>query len=271
MIHNGLMALLSGCVMLGIAAVAAAGEPPEVGIDEKLGETLPLESFTLRDEDGEPIVLKELFDRPVILTFVYFRCPAICTPFLQELSKNINNCDLTPGEDYRLVTVSFDPTEKPELARAKQANMIASVDKKEMSPQDWRFLTGDAETIKRLTDAAGFYYVKDKNKVDYVHAASVIFLSAEGKIVRYLNTMTFNPADVKMAVLDASEGRPRSLMHKIQALCYTYDPASRGYVLQLNRVILGITVLFIIGFGGFLLFRKTRHTAASPENAGETK
>ena len=265
-----ILILLSGAIW-GSVAAGALGVPEKVGIDEHLGETLPLETFTLIDEDGEPIVLKKLFDRPVILTFVYFRCPGICTPLLQELAKNVDNCDLTPGEDYRLVTVGFDPTETAELAKAKQANMIASMNKKELSPKDWRFLTGDAETVKRLTDFVGFHYVKDKNEVDYIHAASVIFLSAEGKIVRYLNTMTFNPADVKLAVIDASTGRARSFMQKIQALCYTYDPASRGYVLQLNRVILGITVLFVIGFAGFLLLRKNRSPEASPEDGGEKK
>jgi protein SCO1/2 len=271
MLNNKRMAWPLSSVALGMAACFVMAAPLEVGIEEHLGQILPLETFTLNDEDGRPIVLKELFDRPVILTFVYFRCPGICTPLLQELSKNVNNCDLTPGQDYRMVTVGFDPTETAELAKAKQANMIATVDKKEMSTKDWRFLTGDAETVKRLTDAVGFYYVKDKNEVDYVHAASVIFLSAEGKIVRYLNTMTFNPADVKMAVLDASEGRARSFMQKIQALCYTYDPASRGYVLQLNRVILGVTVVFVMVFVAFLLLRKTRRTEGAPREGGETQ
>jgi protein SCO1/2 len=271
MTHNRPTSPFAAGLVIALAAVAARGAPPEVGIEEHLGETLALDTYTLTDEEGEPIVLKELFDRPVILTFIYLRCPGICTPLLQELSKNVNNCDLTPGEDYRLVTVSFDPTEKADLAKAKQANMIASADKKEMTTKDWRFLTGDAETLKRLTDAVGFHYVKDKNQVDYVHAASVIFLSADGKIVRYLNTMTFNPADVKLAVLDASAGRARSFMQKIQALCYTYDPASRGYVLQLNRVILGITILFIVVFGGFLILRRGRHVEPLPEDGGETK
>jgi protein SCO1/2 len=269
MIRQTQFLVLSAVAALFTASMAIAQEPIEIGIDEQLGKVLPLETFTFNDEDGKPIVLKELFDRPVVLTLVYFRCPSICTPLLQELVKNVNNCDLAPGEDYRMVTISFDPTETPDLAKTKKANFIATVDKKEIGPQDWRWLTGDADTIRRITDAVGFHYVKDKNKVDYVHAATVIFISSEGQIVRYLNGVQFNPADLKLAVIDATQGRARSFMRTVQALCYTYDPASRGYVLQLNRIILGITVIFVMGFGGFLLFKKGRHSEPASQHGGD--
>ncbi len=270
MTQHTLITLISAGVVVAAASVASAQAPVEVGIVEHLGEVLPLDSYTFADEEGNPIVLGELFDRPVILTFVYFRCPSICTPLLQELSRNVNNCDMTPGEDYRLVTISFDPTETPELAKGKKANFLATLDKKQVSPEDWRWLTGDAETIKRITEAVGFHYIKDKNQVDYVHAATIMFLSEEGKIVRYLNGLQFNPADMKMAVIDALQGRARSLMQRMQALCYSYDPTSRGYVLKLNRVILGITVMFVLGFGGFLLFKKGRRSEPSEPDGGES-
>ena len=241
----------------------------EVGIEERLGDVLPLETFTFADEDGHPIVLKELFDRPVVLTLVYFRCPSICTPLLQELARNVNNCDLAPGRDYRIVTISFDPNETPELAKAKKKNFLGELGKKDVSPDAWRWLTGNEQTIRRITEAVGFHYVKDKNGVDYVHAATVMFLSKDGKIVRYLNGVQFNPADLKMAVIDATEGRARSFMRTVQAFCYGYDPVSRGYVLQFNRVILGVTVLFVMGFGGFLLFRKNRRSDSPREQRGE--
>jgi protein SCO1/2 len=255
-------------VTLGVVSVCAAQDAPRVGVEEHLGDVIPVETFSFVDEEGEPIDLKGLFDRPIVLTLVYFRCPGICTPLLQELVRNVDNCDLAPGEDYRLITVSFDPTETAEMAERKKTNMLGALKRKDVQPDAWRFLTGEEDDIRRLTDAVGFYYMKDENQQDYIHAASVMFLSPDGKIVRYLNGTEFNPADLEMAVIDASEGRARSFIQKVQKLCYTYDPGSRGYVLQLNRIILGITVVFVAVFGGFLLLKSGRHSQSVRQSQG---
>jgi len=256
------------CVMLALASVGAAQESSRVGVEEHLGDVIPIETFSFTDEQGKTVALKDLFDKPIVLTLVYFRCPGICTPLLQELVKNVDNCDLTPGEDYRLITVSFDPTETAEMAERKKTNMLGAMKRKDVQPDAWRFLTGEEKDIRRLTDAVGFYYMKDENDADYIHAASVMFLSPNGKIVRYLNGTEFNPADLKMAVIDASEGRARSFMQKVQTLCYTYDPESRGYVLQLNRIILGITIAFVAVFGGFLLLTNSRRKLLAQQSQG---
>jgi len=265
----GMLLMIAAALAMRAPAMAQQ-KSAEVGIEEHLGKVLDLDSYKFVDEEGKPIVLKELFDRPIILTLVYFRCPGLCTPLLQELARNVNNCDLNPGEDYRMVTISFDPTETPELAVVKKKNFIATLDKKKVAPADWRWLTGDEDNIKRITEAVGFKYIKDRNKVDYVHAATVMFLSKDGKIVRYLNGVQFNPADLKMAVIDATQGRARSFMRTVQALCYAYDPVSHGYVLKFDRIILGITMLFVVGFAGFLLFKKSRHAKPAGEDGGET-
>ncbi len=259
------MLLVTMCgALLATASVCPAQETARVGIDEHLGEILPLDSLHFGDENGEPVVLASLFDRPVILTLVYYRCPGICTPLLQELAHAIDNCDLTPGQDYRIVTISFDPKETAELARNKQTNMIASLKNKEVSTDGWRFLTGDAENVRKITEGVGFLYTPDRNNVDFIHAATVMFLAEDGKIVRYLNGTVFNPADLKLAVIDATEGRARSFMQKIQQICYSFDPEGRAYVLKINRLILGATLLFAMSFGAFLLFRGRgrRHVTA---------
>jgi protein SCO1/2 len=254
MSRSTLILILCG-TLLATSSLCKAQESPRVGIDEHLGERIPLENLDFTDENGQPIALRSLFDKPVVLTLVYYRCPGICTPLLQELADVANKCEMEPGEDYRMVTISFEPNETAELARNKQANMIATLTNKQVSTDDWRFLTGDAENIQRITEAVGFLYTPDENKVDYVHAATVMFISTEGKIARYLNGTQFNPADFKMAVIDATEGRARSFMQKIQQICYAYDPEGRAYVLKVNRLILGATLLFVAGFGAFLLFR----------------
>ena len=243
---------------LGLPSLCPAQDLSKVGIVEHLGEMLPLDQLKFNDEDGNPVVLKDLFDRPVILTLVYYRCPGICTPLLQELVKNIDNCDLVPGVDYKIITISFDPAESHELAKPKKANMIGELKKKTMPPDAWRFLTGDEENIRKITEAMGFLYTRDRNNADFVHAATLMFISPDGKIARYLNGTEFNPADIKMAVIDAAQGNARSFMQKIQRLCYTYDPEGRAYVLKINRIILGVTLAFAVVFGGFLVFMNPR-------------
>lgn len=267
-------------LLLTIGLFAALGlfAPPvtaqdlsKVGVVEHLGEYLPLDQLKFIDEDGSPIILKELFDRPIILTLVYYRCPGICTPLLQDLIRNLENCDLVPGVDYKIITISFDPDEKPELAKLKKANMLGEFKKKTMPPDAWRFFTGDEDNIRRITERVGFLYVRDRNEADFVHAGSLIFISTDGKIARYLNGTEFNPADVKMAVIDAAQGNVRSFMQKIQRLCYTYDPEGRAYVLKINRIILGVTLAFALVFGGFLVFanprRKNKPLSDSTGNA----
>lgn len=255
-------------VMLTAVSVCAGQERPRIGIEERLGETIALDTLSFIDEDGQPIALRTLFDRPIILTLVYYRCPGICTPLLQELARVADICDLEPGKDYRIVTISFDPQESSDLAKNKQANMLASMSKKHVPKDGWRFLTGDAENIRKITEGVGFHYAPDENKIDFVHAATVMFLSSEGKIVRYLNGTLFNPADLKMAVLDASQGRARSVMQRIERLCYSYDPQGQAYVLRINRLILGVTLLFATTFGGFLLFKGYRRTHTSDVTEG---
>ena len=255
-------------VVLMTASLCPGQSAPQIGIEERLGEVIALDTLSFVDEDGRPISLRSLFDRPVILTLVYYRCPGICTPLLQELAKVADLCDLVPGEDYRIVTISFDADESPELAKNKQTNMLATMGRKKMPREGWRFLTGDAGNIRALTEAAGFRYIRDENKIDFVHAATLIFLSSEGKIVRYLNGTRFNPADLKLAVLDASEGRARSFMQRIQQLCYTYDSKGRTYVLQINRLILGVTIVFALTFGAFLILKDMKRKRADRLVAG---
>jgi protein SCO1/2 len=243
----------------------------KVGIEERLGDVLPLDTFHYIDEDNSPIVLADLFDgeTPVVLTLVYYSCPGICTPLLNELAYNIERCDLTPGDDFQLVTISFNPADTAELARLKRINILDTIETNKPDPEDWRFLVGDQENIDKITEAVGFNYVPDENGVDWVHAASVIFISPEGKISRYLNTLQFNPADLELAVVDASQGHARSFMQKIERLCYSFDPEGRAYVLKVNRIILGITLVFVLLFVFFLILKKPARKPDAPQTEGD--
>ncbi len=274
-----------GWPSLGLAMVAvllltgpARGQDgPRPGVEERLGRTVPLDELTFTDEQGRQVRLSELVDRPIVLTLVYFRCPGICTPLLNELTKVADECDLKPGEDYRMITVSFDPKDTAELAAGKKKNMLELFKRHQVPPDGWRFLVGDQENITRLTGEVGFGYVPDTNKVDFVHPATLILLSPQGKIVRYLggssadgSSWQFGAVDLKMAVIDASQGRPVATIHRVARLCFSYDPASQRYVLNVNRIILGVAALVAAVFVVYLLRQgRRRKQAIALRQAGD--
>jgi protein SCO1/2 len=249
----------------------------EVGLDPKLGEFIDL-NLQFYNEANQPVRLGDLIQRPTVLTLVYYRCPGICTPLLNELASTVDKLDLVPGQDYQLLTISFDPRERdiPNIARNKRTNLLGTL-KRKVEEDAWHFLTGDADAIQALTRSVGFKYVPALE--DFTHVGTVIFLTKEGKIVSYLDggakvqpmaagdglpQPQLLPMEMKLAILDATAGRPRTLMKKIQTLCWSYDPVNKGYVLAVDRVILGITVLFVAVFGGLLLFSKSRRNQGTP-------
>ncbi len=236
---------------------ATAGQVPTVGVTEKVGTTIPLDSVLI-DEEGRSRPIGELIDRPTILLFVYYRCPAICQPLMRELAKSLDKVRLAAGNDYRVVLVSFDPAETPAIAKTKQEELFRTLKRR---PRDdgWQFLTGPAAAVKALTDATGFAYRYDESSGAYIHASSLIFLTDKGKIVNYVGGLSFLPAQLEMAIRDASEGRSRSFIDVIQRLCYARDPAGRGYVLRLNRIILSVTGMGLLGILGFVFLRRPKN------------
>jgi protein SCO1/2 len=222
--------------------------PPELGIVEKLGQTIPLDA-ELYDEKGNLTPLKSVLKKPAIITFVYYKCPGICSPLLNELARMVEKMDLKPGEDYQIITISFDHRETPEVALEKQENYLSTM-QKAVPPEAWRFFTGDSATIRRLTDAAGFYFKRDGDV--WIHAGALIFVSPEGKVTRYINGIQYLPFDIKMALIEASEGRTGPTIAKMLKFCYSYDPESRTYVFNFLRVgmaaTLGLVGLFVLVF-----------------------
>ncbi|MDD8050528.1 MAG: SCO family protein [Verrucomicrobiota bacterium] len=265
-----LLAAVSSAHAQAAPADAAATPAPAVGIVEKLGDTIPLD-LTFNNEAGEEVTLGALIDKPVILNLIYLRCPNICSPLLQEVAAMVAKVDLKPGQDYRVITVSFDPREGPEIAKNGKTALLSRTSEKyerEIPAESWAFLTGTAENSRALADAVGFYYQEDNG--DYNHPATTIFLSDKGKIVRYLNGTELLAANVKLALIDAMEGRPRSVMQVVQALCFSYEQDANAYVLKINRVILLGTILFLGVFLLLLLFFR-RHGKTQVQSPEETK
>lgn len=213
--------------------------PQEVGIDEKLGATIPLD-LVLKGEDGQPVTLRQLIDKPTLLTLNYFRCAGICTPQLSGVAEVLNRTEAIPGKDFQVLTVSFDGRDEPEVAAQKRTNYLGEITRP-FPPAAWRFLTGPDATTKALADAVGFKFKQVDS--DFVHAAAIIFISPQGKVTRYMYGTTYVPADLQMAAQEAARGEAQPTINKFLKFCFSYDPAGRKYVL--NSTTIGATVIIL--------------------------
>ncbi|MBK7629635.1 MAG: SCO family protein [Ignavibacteriales bacterium] len=238
--------------------VKADDKKIEVGIDEQLGKSIPLqESFV--DENGNKVLLKDLFTKPTVLAFVYYNCPGICSPLLMELSDIINKSDLVLGVDYNIVVISMDQLETSKDASIRKQTFLKVLDKN-IPPESWRFLTGDSATIKKVADASGFYF-KRQGK-EFLHSGAFIFVDNTGKICRYLfpsfserSGFGILPFDFKMSVIETSEGKVTPTIAKVLQFCFSYDPEGQTYVLNFTRIF-GFGILFLVGI--FIVYLRVK-------------
>ncbi len=229
-------------------------EDVEIGVVEHLDEFLP-DSISLINEKGEQVWLNDLIDKPTVLNFVYYRCPGICSPLMEAIAGVIDKSDLVIGKDYQVLTISFDPRETIDLGILKKNNYLNLMTKKELAAEGWNFFVSDSASIVRATEAVGFRYKRTGN--DFLHAASVMVISPDKKIVRYLNGMYYLPFEWKMAIIEASQGKSGPTLNRVLRYCYTYDPIGQTYVMNFTKVGGIIIMFFALVFLGFLLL-KTR-------------
>lgn len=209
-------------------------EPPElkkIDIQEHLGDKLPLDlKFT--NDAGEEVALGRYFNRgkPVILVLAYYTCPMLCTLVLNGLANGLKQLSWTPGDQFQVLTVSIDPYETWQLAQAKKAAYLEAVGKPH-SGDGWRFFVGQQDQIQALADTIGFKYYYDEKQKQYAHPAMILILTPDGEISRYLYGVSFSKQDLRLGLLEASEGRIGNTIDKIILYCYHYDPQAGGYVL----------------------------------------
>ncbi|MFO7609817.1 MAG: SCO family protein [Candidatus Krumholzibacteriia bacterium] len=243
---------LALAVLLCAALPAVAQESQDVvDFEEHLGEFIPAD-IRLVDEEGQPVLLGDLVDRPTILNFVYFECPGICTPLLTEIADILGKSRLDPAKQpFQIVSVSFNPEDTPQTAKAKRENYLAQLSRP-LPPETWRFLTAQKDDIDRLAAAAGFHY-KPVGQ-EYVHPGGLIMLSPERKIVRYLYGTQFLPFDFEMGVYEAAQGEVRPTTARLLRFCFSYDPTGRTYVFNLAKVVAVVMITSLACFVVFLVF-----------------
>jgi len=229
----------------------------EIGIVEKLGDTIPLD-LKFYNEKNDTVSLGSMINKPTILSFVYFDCPGLCSPLLDGIADVVSKMDLSIGKDFDIITISFNTKDTPEKARQKKLNFVQKIQEKDRA--SWFYLTGELENIQKITEAVGFKY--KPTGLDFAHPSTIIMISPQGKITRYLYGITFLPFDVKMAVVESQKGLVRPTSNKLLEYCFAYDAQSKAYTLQFTRLI-GTFILIIGLFFGAWLFISARRKSSN--------
>ena len=218
----------------------------EIGIVEHLNEYVP-DNILLINENGDTVNLKKQIDKPTVLCFVYFECPMLCTPLMNGLSEVIDKTNMKIGKDYQVFTIGFNTEEPLSLAIKKKKNYLEHMKTKEAA-QGWKFFVSDSGNIARATNAFGFRYKRQGNI--FLHPATAIFISPQGKITRYLNGTYFLPFEFRMAVAESSKGVSGPTINKLLQFCYGYDIKSRKYSMDVVAVggVLILMVLLVVVF-----------------------
>jgi protein SCO1/2 len=261
----GLLLLAAHCSPLTVQAQYA--QPPvgpvptgnstevlkKVDIEQRLGNQIPLD-LKFRDESGREVRLGEYFGKgkPVALTLVYYECPMLCSQVLNGAVGAFQALSFTAGKEFEVVTVSFDPREGPELAAKKKETYLRRY-KREGAEQGWHFLTGDKASIDALADAVGFRYVWDEQSQQFAHASAVMVATPQGKLSHYFYGIDYAPKDLRLAFVEASEGKIGSPVDSLLLFCYHYDPAS-GRFAPVMGVLRAAGVLTVFGVIGLLLY-----------------
>ncbi len=242
---------------------ATPGVLQEVGFDQKLGDRIPLD-LQFKDETGRDVRLGDYFGKkPVVLSLVYYRCPMLCTLSLNGLAGALEVLSFVPGQEFEVLTVSFDPKEGPVLAAAKKTAYLARY-KRPQADQGWHFLTGPKESTEALTRAVGFRYVWDEATKQWAHPAGILVTTPEGRIANYLFGVEYSPKDLRLAVVAAAGGKIGNAVDQVLLYCYRYDPHTGRYsasILNLVRLAAVATILVLVGF---ILSTSLRRGQAAP-------
>lgn len=252
-----LTAAVVSCSSIPAGAQVLKSTLPEienVGIVEKRGEQVPPD-LTFTDSFGRSVSIGEQFDgkRPVILVMAYYDCPLLCTLVLNRVQRVLNELRWTAGEDFRVLTVSFDHTNTTAHAREKQTVYLSGYNR-DVPESSWPFWTGDVRNIRALSGAVGYHYKFLPESGEFSHPAALIFLSPDGKVHNYLEKLDFTAGEVQIALAEAADGRVGTIFDRIRHFCFRYDPKTGRYTADAFAFMrIGASACAIL-LGGFILF-----------------
>ncbi len=255
---------LSGAALVLLLAFSVQAQvtqdPPHITIAQKLGTRIPLD-LQFRDETGKVVRLEEYFKsgRPVLLNFVYYRCPMLCPMVLEGTASSLTHLKFNIGEEFDVLTVSIDPRDTAKMAAEKKEKYVRHYGRLD-SAKGWHFLTAHETAIKKLTEATGFQYSYDSRTDQFAHGAALMVLTPDGRMSRYFYGFEYKPRDLRMAIVEASGGKVGNLTDQMLLLCFHYDPATGKYsrnAMMFARVG-GVTTLLALGGFIFVMFRKER-------------
>lgn len=223
-----------------------------IRVDEKLDQRVPLD-IPFRDQTGREVRLSDYFKtgKPVLLTFAYHSCPTLCSMVLDAVIKGISGVDWSAGDQYELVNISIDPRDTVEGAAKKREALLEAYDRP-TGDQGFHFLVGDEDAIAAITDAVGFRYFYNSAQEQYAHPAVLVFLTPAGMVARYIYGLEFASPSIRMALLEASQGRSITTTEQILLYCYAYDADANSYVLLANRIMKAGGVATMLALGAFL-------------------
>lgn len=234
-------------------------ELEDVGVVEKLGTQVD-GSLEFTAENGRPVALRNYLNqgRPVILNFVYYSCPMLCSMVLNGVTTSLRELTWTPGKEFEVVTISFDPRETHELAAAKKQAYLASFDR---PAPGWHFLTDGGDNAKKLAEQVGYKYHWDKLRNQYAHTAALVLLTPDGKVARYLYGIKYKAFDLRMGLTEAAQGRMSGTkMEQMLLYCFQYDPNARSYVMTARNIMRagGALTVLILGMTLMRHWRRER-------------
>jgi protein SCO1/2 len=260
------------------ALLGAAGDVPAqpnvtspvsaYSYEQRMGTPVSAE-LTFRDETGKEVHLGDYFGkRPIILAIVQFRCRMLCTEVLNGLAEGLRAMPGDPGDQFEVLTISFDKRETPELAADKKANYLEQYGRPQAA-DGWHFLTGDEEAIAGLTEATGFRYEYSPKQDKFAHPTGLVILTPQGKVSAYLDGITFKPSDLEPRLAKAAAEEispPTPAYHRVLLLCYDYDPSTGGYSLNVMRAVRlgGLVTVLVLGGCILLAWRRARREARNP-------